>query len=251
MSELSWDLSALPVPPCWSSVVQRFRERADADLGLMAASYAGEGPNAGEPTALPDAWRSWLSADERTCVASFGSQKRRREFIAGRAAARSLLAALLSCDPAEVSLRVADDGAVDVPETPVHLSIAHSGPHAVAVISGSRVGVDVEEIVPRDPGLERFLMAPDQRGVINDWPYAREEALVLAWTLKEAVLKARRSGFRLSPKKLHLTLAPDPKPEQGGEATVSVRHGDTWRVVYAPVLSSPDRRFWCAVAIPA
>ena len=165
-------------------------------------------------SARRDMWRTWLSGEELACLDRFGSEKRRREFIAGRAAARSLLARRLACDPADVPLRIADDGAVDVipassPEpqsAPVHLSIAHSGPHAVAVISEQPVGVDLEEIVPRDAGLERFLMAPDQRGVIFEWPYDRDEALVLAWTLKEAVLKARRSGFRLSPKKLHLTL---------------------------------------------
>ena len=210
-------------------------------------------------SARRDTWRTWLSGEELACLDTFGSEKRRREFIAGRAAARSLLARRLACDPADVPLRIADDGAVDVapsPEpqsAPVHLSIAHSGPHAVAVISEQPVGVDLEEIVPRDPGLERFLMAPDQRGVISDWPYAWDESLVLAWTLKEAVLKARRSGFRLSPKKLHLTLNDTGSEHEGrGEATISVEGDTTWSVLFERLRFTEDagaRSFWCAVGV--
>lgn len=204
-----------------------------------------------ETSAQRDTWRTWLSEEERACFGTFGSEKRRREFIAGRAAARSLLAEMLSCEPAEIVLQIAGDGAVDVPEAPVHLSIAHSGPHAVAAVAEGGVGVDVEQIVPRDPGVERFLMAPDQVGIMQHWPYDRDAALVLAWALKESVLKARRSGFRLSPKKLHLELTPAPNPERGGAAVIDVQNGSAWRVLYASAASPGERRFWCAVAIPA
>jgi len=216
-------------------------------------------------SARRDTWRTWLSGEELACLDTFGSEKRRREFIAGRAAARSLLARHLACDPTDVPLRIAEDGAVDVspasvsaspsasPGAPIHLSIAHSGPHAVAVISEEPVGVDLEAIVPRDAGLERFLMAPAQRGLIEGWPYARDEALVLAWALKEAVLKARRSGFRLSPKKLHLTLNDTGSEHEGrGEATISVEGDTTWSVLFERLRFTEDagaRSFWCAVGV--
>lgn len=245
------------VLPVWRDVIRGFHQRTDGAVQMRAVT-----DDDSEPSAQRDTWRTWLSDEERACLASFGSEKRRREFIAGRAAARSLLAHRLSCDPADVPLRIADDGAVDVMHDgsvmhdasegpPIHhLSIAHSGPHAVAAISGQPVGVDLEEIAPRDAGLERFLMAPDQRGLIEEWPYGRDASLVLAWTLKEAVLKARRSGFRLSPKKLHLTLNAAGAEHNGrGEATLTVAEGTTWRVLFDRIATDGENRsFWCAVA---
>ena len=77
-------------------------------------------------------WRGWLSGEESACLSSFGSEKRRHEFIAGRAAARGLLGDRLDCSPAEVPLRRADDDAIDVQVPNWHVSIAHSGCHAIA-----------------------------------------------------------------------------------------------------------------------
>jgi 4'-phosphopantetheinyl transferase len=271
MSDASpYDPTSYPgVSPVWHDVIRGFHRRTDGaiqmksvtDSGTVSEDFTDDGS---ETSAQRDTWRTWLSEAERTCLESFGSEKRRREFIAGRAAARSLLAHRLSCDPADVPLRIANDGAVDVvrdapdgstADGPIHLSIAHSGPHAVAAVSEEAVGVDLEEIVPRDARLERFLMAPDQRGLIGDWPYDRDASLVLAWTLKEAVLKARRSGFRLSPKKLHLTLNVAGDEDDGrGEATISVAEGDTWRVWFDRVGSSATESgssYWCAVGLSA
>lgn len=256
MSDASFpdSISEPTVRPVWHDVIRRFHARTGDKVRLTAVTDEGS-----QRSARRDTWQSWLSSEELACLDTFGSEKRRREFIAGRAAARSLLTRRLACDPANVPLRIAEDGAVDVipspdPQSvPVHLSIAHSGPHAVAAISEQSVGVDLEEIVPRDAGLERFLMAPGQRGVISDWPYTRDEAIVLAWTLKEAVLKARRSGFRLSPKKLHLTLnETGSEDEERGEATISVEGGTTWRVLFERLRFTEDagaRSFWCAVGI--
>jgi 4'-phosphopantetheinyl transferase len=122
-------------------------------------------------------------------------------------------------------------------------------------------GIDLEAIASRDAGLERFLMAPEQRGMIDDWPHGRDEALVLVWTLKEAVLKARRSGFRTSPKKLRLSIHPVGERDEeigvqnenahpaSGQARISVENGQEWTVSYTSVPT--DRaNYWFAVAIP-
>lgn len=192
----------------------------------------------------PDAvarWMRWLSSEERACYASFGSEKRQREFLLGRAAARTVLADVLDRAPADVPLSMADDGAVDVEGHDWHLSIAHSQPHAVAVCARSAVGVDLERIQPRDPALRRFLFAPDERSRPDALPYDANTALLLCWTLKEAVLKARRSGFRTSPKDLRLDVDPDAQT-----ATVAVDGGAEWDLWFARIDA-----FWSAVARPA
>jgi len=185
-------------------------------------------------------WRGWLSEEERSCIASFGAEKRRREFVAGRAAARRLLADRLDTQPEEVPLRRAKDDAVDVEGTDWQVSIAHSGPHAIAACARHRVGVDLEHIQPRDPDVARFLFAPEDRVLVEELPYDSSTALILCWALKEAVLKARRTGFRTSPKDLHLHV------ETAREtAQVKVEGGQHWRLCFSEI-----EGYWAAVAYP-
>jgi len=186
-------------------------------------------------------WTTWLSAEEAACLETFGAESRRREFVAGRAAARQLLSDALSMPPAAVPLRRDADGGVSVTGPSWQVSIAHSGPHAVAATAGHAVGVDLEHIEPRDPAVADFLFAPADRDWPRRLPYDADAALILCWVLKEATLKARRSGFRTSPKDLRLAV--DPETET---ATVQVDGGREWRLVYAHLDA-----YWAAVAWPA
>ncbi len=185
-------------------------------------------------------WREWVSDEEQACIDSFGAEKRRREFLAGRAAARDLLAERLDTTPARVPLRRAADDAVDVEGADWDVSIAHSGPHAIAACARHPIGADLDHIQPRDSAIERFLFAPEDRGLVDALPYDADAALVLCWTLKEAVLKARRSGFRTSPKDLQLTVQPE-----AHSARVDVEEGKRWTLSYARL-----DEYWGAVAVP-
>lgn len=184
-----------------------------------------------------------LTPEERERLVAFGSAKRRREFALGRATARALLAERLALDEAAVPLRVGEDGAPEVEGALLHLSIAHaSTPErsvAAVAVAPHAVGVDVEVIRPRRPDLHRFLLHPDEGELLEALPCERDAAQVLLWTLKEAVLKARRSGLRTSPKAVCLALEPD-------EGTATAHLGEeVWRLRYA-------RRdgYFVAVAFP-
>ena len=186
-------------------------------------------------------WETVLSDEERARRDRFGAASRQREFVSGRIAARHLLAEHLARDPHEVLLHVADDGAVDVPETPWHLSITHTGPshapRAVAMCALQPVGLDLEHIQPRSPQLRQFLFAPSDHAFPDTLPYDENSALLLCWTLKEAVLKARRSGFRCSPKAIRLSV--------DVPATAAVARVDEtrWHLRYARWKDT-----WCAAA---
>lgn len=184
-------------------------------------------------------WRRWISAEEEACMGSFGSEKRCQEFLAGRAAARQVLADVLDTSPARVPLRRGDDEGVDVGVGDWHVSIAHSGLHALAVCAQYPVGVDLEHIQPRDPAIARFLFAPADQGIIETLPYDHDTALILCWSLKEAVLKARRSGFRASPKDIQLEVQPD-----SGAAVAEVQGGERWFLHYSEL-----QGYWGAVAL--
>ncbi len=153
-----------------------------------------------------------LSAEERARLGGFGSPKRRREFALGRDAARSLLAERLGVAPAAVPLCVAGDGAPEPGGAALHVSIAHASALeqtlAVAAVAARPVGVDLEVVRARRPDLYRFILHPDEVGVLEALPYGHDAAQVLLWTLKEAALKAMRTGFRVSPKALRFAGPP-------------------------------------------
>ncbi len=193
-----------------------------ADIALRFAAWEAGGP-------LPIAA---LSAQERTRLSGFGSEKRRREFALGRDTARHLLAERLALVPSAVPLRVAADGAPELDGEGLHVSIAHAATAertlAVAAVSYRPIGVDIEVIQPRRPDLYRFVLHPDEYGLLDTLPHDHDAAQVLVWTLKEAALKAMRTGFRTSPKKLRLTVEPAQQ-----RAEVRVEEVGTWALRYA------------------
>ena len=152
------------------------------------------------------AMKASLPPEEQDRLATFTHAGRRQSFVLGRAAARTLLAERLGMAPTQVPLRVADDGSVDVDGAALNLSITHSGEHAVAAIAPRIIGIDLERIAPRYEGLLRFLLHPDEYAAFDALPLDDTHSLILYWTLKEATLKALRTGFRRSPKKLRLEI---------------------------------------------
>lgn len=185
---------------------------------------------AAQPPEAPPALEALVEA-ERERLAAFGSARRRREYALGRTAARELLAERLDLAPAEVPLVTAEDGAPQVEGSPWHVSIAHTATaealHAVAAAAPRPVGVDLETIRPRRPDLYRFLRHPEEGDLLARLPYAPEVAPVLVWALKEATLKAMRTGLRCSPKRLLLTMGAP------GEARALLDGEKDWALRYA------------------
>lgn len=153
-------------------------------------------------------WEALLPPEEQERLYAFAYAKRQREFLLGRVAARQLLAERLGVSPREVPLRVASDGAVEVEGSRYAVSIAHSEEHAVAVIAERAVGVDLEQITSRRSGLERMLLHPDEQDLFERLPFDKTRGVILCWTLKEAVLKAMRTGLRCWPNRLRLKVDP-------------------------------------------
>lgn len=172
-------------------------------------------------------WAALLSGEERQRLATFNHAARRRSFVTGRVAARTLLAEHLGIAPEAVPLIVTPGGCVEAADTSYRVSIAHTGPHAVAAIGRRRLGIDLERIAPRHPGLPRFLLHPHEEGLLEALPMPHPHAVILCWTLKEAVLKARRSGFRFSPKKVRLAIDP-----AQAAARAETDDGEIWHARY-------------------
>lgn len=180
-------------------------------------------------TAQTNAWLQLLPNYERARYDAFPVAKRKREFLLGRVALRTLLGERLDDDPSAIRLHVTDDGAVELPTAPYFVSIAHSGDQAVAAVSPDRVGVDVEHIRPVEAGVVDFVLGADEQAVLDTLPMARDRAFILCWTLKEATLKALHTGFLRSPKTVHLAI--DAASQQ---ATATAGDGSKWTLMYEP-----------------
>ena len=110
--------------------------------------------------ALPSAWRdraivirdvddpeSWLHADELAIARAFPREKRRREWMLARVAAKML-----------ARRRGLGDVAVERPL----ISVSHSGPWAAAAIDIAPVGIDVEVVRNISEHAARHFLTSEQ-----------------------------------------------------------------------------------------
>jgi 4'-phosphopantetheinyl transferase len=181
-----------------------------------------------------------LTAKERERLATFGRVDRQRSFILGRTAARTLLAERLGCDPAAVPLVIIADGALDVPNHPLRVSIAHTGTGAdtlaLAGIAEQPVGVDLERIVPRLPDLYRRILHSEEYPLLDTLGLDHDAAQVLLWSLKEAVLKGLQTGFQRAAQSVRLSEVHDgcARADTGDDSLWTLRYArrnDVWITV--------------------
>jgi enterobactin synthetase component D len=170
----------------------------------------------GDPAAAPrialDAARATLHPDEQQ-LADGLAPVRRRDWIAGRAALRALLAA--EAPAAAPGAVTADDRGAPIPPAGWVASISHKRGVAAAVLArddGWTVGVDVEVAgVPRVDVASRILTDPELVQLAAFSGAERGRRTTLAFAIKEAVYKAidpmvrRYVGFR----EVELAIAAD------------------------------------------
>ena len=182
-----------------------------------------------------------LTPEERVQLARYKVLDRRRSFALGRTAARRLLAERIGCPPEQAPLALLDSGAPVVEGHPLYVSITHAGKGeetlAAAAVAERPVGLDLERIVARTPTLYRRILHPDEYGLLRTDGLGHDEAQVLLWSLKEAVLKGIGTGFQRAAQTVRLTDV------GGGRACADAGDG-AWALHYT-------RRdpFWVAVAL--
>ncbi|MEA2974313.1 MAG: hypothetical protein QOG82_2771 [Actinomycetota bacterium] len=171
--------------------------------------------------------RRYLNAAERAEYDGLGA-RRQRQWLLGRIAAKDAVRHHLwqhghgPVFPCEITVsndptgqpRVTGPFAGDL-----HVSIAHSGEFGVAMVSpAGPVGVDVEAVDERALDTERIgFTAAEHRlldaeaeadataGPTTHAAHARTTALVRFWAAKEAVAKARGTGFLGNPRNFEVT----------------------------------------------
>ena len=95
----------------------------------------------------------------------------------------------------------------------LQFSLSHSGPLVLCGLGGAPLGVDLEQVRPRRPGLARYICAPEEyawyQAQGGGWPW-----LYTIWTLKEAKVKCTGQGLRRRPAHISVPLL---RPGQAGE----------------------------------
>jgi 4'-phosphopantetheinyl transferase len=147
-----------------------------------------------------EALHTALSAPDRERAALFRRAEDRARFILGRALLRTMLSEHLNYPTGPLEFAFTERSRPYLAATPeIAFSISHAGDVvAVALTTGSRVGLDVESIDRRidlGPLAERILDAADLARFLALPGDARHRAFFHAWTGKEAVLKARGVGL--------------------------------------------------------
>jgi 4'-phosphopantetheinyl transferase len=180
-----------------------------------------------------------LSPLEREGLARCRTDKRRREFVAGRLAAHRALALLEPETRAEVTVR--EDGPdagrpLFSPGRGLALSISHSAELAVAAVArGAALGVDLEQRVEAGGAFLEEAFAPGElEGYRSVCAAGHLDPATAAWALKEAVLKVWGVGLRAPLQK----VAVRPVLLQAAGDAVSLRVTlDTWAL--PPGLGEP------------
>lgn len=147
-------------------------------------------PAALSPGALATA-RSWLDATELSRCDSLGSGQARRNFTVGHALARVVVAEQCAVEPAQVRLVQkcvtcgGPHGRPQVPDLPVHVSIAHTSQVVAAVARrGGRIAVDCEQWPVRtqhEDALARLVPGAERD--------AGGRAALTGWTIHECLVK--------------------------------------------------------------
>ena len=178
--------------------------------------------------------RVWSHADEllgtrfttreRDAFERLRVDKRRRDWLAGRLAAKRAVQLRLGLPQRRIEiLRTPEGPQRGRPVARIDgeraiagsISISHSGGLAVACHATTDVGIDIEVCEPRDESfISTAFTADEARALLDLGEAERPDAVTLAWCRKEALAKSLGRGFGVA---LH-TLRTDRTPRHWIEA---------------------------------
>jgi phosphopantetheinyl transferase len=168
----------------------------------------------------------WLTEAELAELRGRGNDKRVRDRVAGRIAAKRALAELTGVDPLSIRVWSAESGEplAEVPGHPdVRVSISHKDGRAIAVaVDAGHIGVDLEKVEQRAAPFARTWFDDSERAVIAG-DATRE---TVAWAVKEAVLKLVGAGMACSPHDVRVIAIGDGDAAVELRGEVALRHAE-------------------------
>jgi 4'-phosphopantetheinyl transferase len=192
-------------PPGWSEAMDRLPhvDMIDVWTTVLRAS-----------TGDIERFSALLSADERDRQARMLAGVVRDRFTIARATLRLLAARYLGIHPGAIKFSYGPRGKPDLAGTNegLRFNLAHSEDVAVyAFTRGHEIGVDVERVreIPDMDRIAHRFFALDECMVLDSLPSQdRAHAFYLAWTRKEAYVKAVGDGLHIPLDSFSVTLRP-------------------------------------------
>jgi phosphopantetheinyl transferase (holo-ACP synthase) len=190
--------------------------------------------------------RRYLNGGERTTYEGL-NPRAQRHWLLGRVAAKDAVRRALWDDrhppvfPAEITIANDPDGVPRVVAGPGRgrpLAISHTswvGAARCGPEGGDGLGIDIETIGPRSPGLAAVALSPDEEALL---PARDDEWLTRAWAAKEAAGKATGRGVAGRPRDLRIRAV------DGERLLVDDRWVATLRV------AAPVQRTWGGPGAP-
>ncbi len=173
-----------------------------------------------------------LTLAESDILAAFRFEKRRRDWLGGRLAAKRAVLRLAgsgvfgwcpeSTRAVEILPGPTREPQVQAPASrgpsELQVSISHSGQLAGAVAcyrDDGRIGFDMERVEPVEPALYSLAFLPTEIQAIDSVPVPSQTSWVHAfWTAKEAVSKAIGTGLMTCLHDIELSLPVGPAPNE-------------------------------------
>lgn len=153
-------------------------------------------------------------------IESLGIEKRRKEWMAGRLAAKLALRRLRrgrhGTAPPLAGIAIANRPEGPHRGQPVagegeHIGISHSHDYAAAVAGPHPVGIDIERVRPFSGAVREMMLTQRERERLAGLaPEATDEGHTLAWAFKEAFMKAHGLGVFGAFPDIELLEAPSP-----------------------------------------
>ena len=124
---------------------------------------------------------------ERTTLAGYTFEKRRKDWLLGRYAAKLAVANSTGAPPVAVAIRSEANGHPIALGAAAgwDLSLTHGHGHAGALFAPAPVGVDLELLRAVPPNGWRFFLTPAERDWLAGEPLGAHGEII-AWALKEA-----------------------------------------------------------------
>jgi phosphopantetheinyl transferase len=197
------------------------------------------GPVAVQVLVLPPDPEPWIallepaaSDDRRARSARFRFRADALRCLAAEALLRHALAELHGLPAAAIALETSPEGKPRLAGRPdIHFNLSHSGPWILCAVNEGPVGIDVEEVRPRDPLPAESVMTPEElRHFQGLPPLAAREFFYRLWTLKESLLKAMGTGLGLDPRGIRLDFS-----GPGITAAHATRPAAHWRLLELPL----------------
>jgi len=160
-----------------------------------------------ESNAIVDAWRQFLSDDEKLRADRFVRRRDRARWIVAHGVLRQLLGRYCGVDPRAIAFVHGAAGKPSLAQASAHgapttFNLAHSHDRALLAVSRDReIGIDLEQI--RDdfdplPIAREFFFGTELAAIEAAAPDLRRDAFFRHWTAKEAILKAHGAGLSLA-----------------------------------------------------